>query len=216
MAAKKAANKHIFVSATGEALPRWREAFPGAVACRLGNPAPIPEGVELVWIRLENEKSATEQIDPLTSWLGNIPFVVLSDIPSDSQALEVFSRGAKGFCNAHATATNLRQVSQSVLSGGLWIGASLMQRLVRATSAIPAAAAPSPLTQDQSVALNSLTDRENEVARQVAIGLSNKEVARSLGITERTVKAHVGSVLDKLHVRDRLQLALVFNRRQDG
>jgi DNA-binding NarL/FixJ family response regulator len=216
MAAKRAANKHIFVSVKGEALPRWLEAFPDAVLRRFDGQSPIPDGVKLVWIRLDNEKPPSEQIERLGAWLGTVPFVVLSDIPSDNQSLEVFGLGAKGYCNAHATATNLRQVSQSVLSGGLWIGASLMQRLVRATAVIPAVAAEVKLTQDQEVALKSLTERENEVARQVAVGYSNKEVARTLGITERTVKAHVGSVLDKLHVRDRLQLALLFNRRKGG
>jgi DNA-binding NarL/FixJ family response regulator len=47
------------------------------------------------------------------------------------------------------------------------------------------------------------------VARAIAEGGSNKEIARRLGITERTVKLHVGAVLEKLGVRDRLQVALI-------
>ncbi|MDO9192336.1 MAG: LuxR C-terminal-related transcriptional regulator, partial [Undibacterium sp.] len=53
-----------------------------------------------------------------------------------------------------------------------------------------------------------LTEREREVAKTVTLGLSNKEIAAQLGITERTVKAHVGAVLDKLQLKSRLQLAL--------
>ena len=56
---------------------------------------------------------------------------------------------------------------------------------------------------------SSLTEREFEVAKAVALGASNKEIATQLGITERTIKAHVGAVLEKLQVRDRLQLALL-------
>ena len=49
------------------------------------------------------------------------------------------------------------------------------------------------------------------MARAVAEGASNKEIARGLGITERTIKLHVGAVLEKLGVRDRLQIALIVN-----
>jgi DNA-binding NarL/FixJ family response regulator len=86
-----------------------------------------------------------------------------------------------------------------------------MQRLVSATSRLQAAdSTVSPPDESWS---NGLTDREKEVARTLARGASNKEIARSLDITERTVKAHVGAVLEKLQVRDRLQLSLVVNRR---
>ncbi len=56
-----------------------------------------------------------------------------------------------------------------------------------------------------------LTVREKEIARLLARGGSNKEIARKLEITERTVKAHVSSILEKLGVRDRLQVALRIN-----
>ena len=53
-----------------------------------------------------------------------------------------------------------------------------------------------------------LTDRESEVTLQAAHGATNAEIADALGITERTVKAHLSAVFDKLGVSDRLQLAL--------
>ncbi len=56
-----------------------------------------------------------------------------------------------------------------------------------------------------------LTERERETAHHIARGASNKEIARELGITERTVKAHVGAILEKLNLRDRLQIALRVN-----
>jgi DNA-binding NarL/FixJ family response regulator len=61
-----------------------------------------------------------------------------------------------------------------------------------------------------------LTEREREVARAVASGASNKEIARRLGITERSVKAHTGAIFEKLGVRDRLQLSLVVHGRRPG
>jgi DNA-binding NarL/FixJ family response regulator len=69
---------------------------------------------------------------------------------------------------------------------------------------LPAAVAP-------SADLSLLTSREKAVAELVAAGKSNKEVARDLDITERTVKAHLSAAFEKLQVRDRLQLVLLFS-----
>ena len=57
----------------------------------------------------------------------------------------------------------------------------------------------------------ALSDRETQVARLVSAGASNKEIAENLLITERTVKAHLSAVFEKLGVRDRLQLSLRVN-----
>jgi DNA-binding NarL/FixJ family response regulator len=134
---------------------------------------------------------------------------VLSDQPTDEEALAAFAAGARGYCNTHAASLLLIQIAAVVLQGGLWIGESLMQRLVSATSRLQGGIAPA-----KSVAWSKgLTDREKQVASTLARGASNKEIARALGITERTVKAHVGAILDKLQVRDRLQLSLIVNGR---
>ncbi|MBV5337679.1 MAG: response regulator transcription factor [Deltaproteobacteria bacterium] len=69
-------------------------------------------------------------------------------------------------------------------------------------------AATSPDKQKQHAALAKLTEREREVAVLVAHGECNKEIARELNIAERTVKAHLSTVFEKLDVRDRLQLAI--------
>jgi DNA-binding NarL/FixJ family response regulator len=191
-------------------LDRWSEAFPAGIAQKTHS-APshaAPSEADLVWLRLEHGPPVTLQIQHMASPLR---LVVLSDQPTDEEALAAFSAGARGYCNTHATAQLLRQVAAVVLQGGLWIGESLMQRLVSATSRLQAAdSTVSPPDESWS---NGLTDREKEVARTLARGASNKEIARSLDITERTVKAHVGAVLEKLQVRDRLQLSLVVNRR---
>ncbi len=56
-----------------------------------------------------------------------------------------------------------------------------------------------------------LTEREREVAKRAAQGAANKIIARELGISERTVKAHLSAAFDKLQVPDRVQLALRVN-----
>ncbi len=175
----------------------------------------LPVGA-LVWLRLDASRPAPEQLAELHKAVGAARIIVLANQPDNEQALTLFSAGIRGYCNAHATAANLRQVASVVQAGGLWIGEALMQRLLASTQAAIARTPAASLPQDAASRaaadrLSTLTRREQEVARAVANGSSNKEIARQLGITERTVKAHTGSVFQKLNVRDRLHLALIVN-----
>lgn len=206
---------HLFLCPHGRMLPRWREAFQAGKAGKIQSAGGSARSgkVDLVWLRLAHGLPVAVQIEQLAPQLKLIPCVVLSDQPTDEEALAAFAAGARGYCNTHAAAQLLIQVAAVVLQGGLWIGESLMQRLVSATSRLQAAATTVPLPQEGETWSKDLTGREKEVASTLARGASNKEIARALGITERTVKAHVGAVLDKLQVRDRLQLSLIVNGR---
>jgi len=64
--------------------------------------------------------------------------------------------------------------------------------------------------------LDSLTGREREVLAEIAKGRSNREIARALTVSEKTVKAHVSAVLAKLGVQDRTQAALLAVRNEHG
>ncbi|MBX3649546.1 MAG: response regulator transcription factor [Rhodocyclaceae bacterium] len=188
-------------------MPRWREAFPAAIGLRFDNNAKPKSIPTLLWVRLPSNRAVAPLLADLRRRLGNLPCILLSDIPDDNQALAGFSAAARGYCNTHAAPAFLQQVADVVGQGGLWIGETLMNRLVDATALV---AIDKPADPAESWA-SLLTPREQEVARAVAEGASNKEIARGLGITERTVKLHVGAVLEKLAVRDRLQIALIVN-----
>ncbi len=208
---------HLFLCLNGRMLPRWSEAFESAKAGSIHSASGNAKSakVDLVWLRLENGVPVASQMESLGSPLKLRPCVVLSDQPTDEEALAAFASGARGYCNTHAAPLLLIQVAAVVLQGGLWIGESLMQRLVGATSRFQASTrAPAPPAKESWA--KDLTSREKEVAATLASGASNKEIARVLGITERTVKAHVGAVLEKLHVRDRLQLSLIVNGSTSG
>lgn len=199
---------HCFVSAQSDLLPRWREAFPDAVGkVSRGDTPP-----RLVWVRLQAETPVAAQIEAVRQRLGDLPLVVLSDQPSDEEALDCFALGARGYCNTHAVPELLQRIAEVVLQGGLWIGETLMRRLLQGTARMPLSA-PAGAPPDWAALL---TDRERQVALAVADGASNKEVARQLGITERTVKAHTGAIFEKLGVRDRMQLALVVHGRRSS
>ncbi len=208
--------QHLFVSPSGQALPRWLQAFPTATLGRSGAIVKPPRAKTLVWLRVDQggATSPLQQLTALRKAVGAAHVIVLANQPDNEEALALFSAGARGYCNAHAAAANLRQVASVVQAGGLWIGEALMQRLLASTqtalSRMPATALP--VNETLCVTgelLATLTRREQEVARTVANGSSNKEIARQMGITERTVKAHVGAVFQKLKARDRLHLALM-------
>lgn len=196
---------HLFLSDTGKVLPHWQQAFSNLKALRFGDPAMVLPAPDIVWLRLRGEVPFREQLLAAREQVAQYPYVVMSDMPNDDEALAVFALGARGYCNSHASAAVLQQIASVVSQGGLWIGASLMQRMV-AMSAQATLPAPKMPGKDLTALL---TQRELEVARIVVSGASNKEVASQLGIAERTVKSHVGAIFEKLGVRDRLQLALL-------
>lgn len=199
-----ASTQHLFISPNGDMLPRWRGAFAlaEAVPVRL-----LGHGfaADYVWLRLSAETPLADQVQAVRRHLPDAALIVLADTPSDDEGMRAFSAGARGYCNSHAAEAVLRQVFTVVSEGGLWIGESLMERLLVGIARLPGGAvAPAPKNGWHE----KLTEREWEVARAIATGASNKEVARQLGITERTVKAHVGVIFAKLEVPDRLHLAL--------
>ena len=200
--------QQIFLTYRSEPLPRWREAFPGAEVMAypsLGTVLASRPGEAVVWLHIQPEaKDATERLKAAAAAAPQCPVVVLSNVPSDEEGMAVLSAGAVGYCHALAVPELLQQVAQVVENGGLWVGQSLMQRLVTGLASRSGQQIP-------ILKLASLSPREREVALAVANGASNKEVARNLDITERTVKAHLSTVFEKMGVRDRLQLSLLIN-----
>jgi two-component system nitrate/nitrite response regulator NarL len=192
---------HLFLTPDGRMQPRWREAFANAVATSATHPT---ADVEVIWLSEAHPRYRT--LLPELGRCGH-PLVVISQVPDQEQALAALAAGARGYCHALATPEMLRDVAAAVSHGGLWVGPELMNRLIRS---LPAAAIPKSDGQAQDLA--ALTERERETAQRVARGFSNKEIARQLDITERTVKAHLSAIFAKLGLRDRLQLALRFRQ----
>jgi DNA-binding NarL/FixJ family response regulator len=194
----------IFLSNDGRRRDTWFEAFPGLVTARLDA---LPAGSSaLIWALLPAGQSAGLFVASLSKLLAGRPFIVLADEPGEDDAIAALAGGAAGYCNGHAAAQVLQQVATVVENGGVWIGQGLMQRLLTATARLLPASASE--TNDWR---SSLTVREQEAALALAKGASNKEIARQLDITERTVKSHVSAMLEKLGARDRLQLSLIIN-----
>jgi DNA-binding NarL/FixJ family response regulator len=201
--------QHWIIDPKGLVVPSWLEAMPAAKLLgrdRLGGIAAARQGI--VWCRLYSGEDVELVLGDIVPLVGGKPLVVLSDEPDEALIMQALSAGAAGCCNTHAAPEVLRQVAAVVSNGGLWVGQALLRQLVGSTSRILGEKAERPPRDDWSCLLS---ERETQVARLVAGGASNKEIASQLAITERTVKAHLTAVFEKLSLRDRLQLSLRIN-----
>lgn len=205
---------HLYLLPRGGAsVPgRWAEAFPKGQALierdlptRLAAAQP---SVPTVWISTDLQ-AWPERVQALSA---HARVVVLSGAPERDEGLQAMEAGARGYAHAYAVPALLQELAVVIAHGGLWLGPEVLQHLITRTHDAlrlrPAPASRPVAGGALASAWARLTAREVEVARAVAQGRSNKEVADLMFISERTVKAHLGSIFDKLGVRDRLQLVL--------
>lgn len=201
--------QHWIVDAGGQMLPNWSAAMPAAILVGRQAPGIVPPATSgIVWIRLRTGETLATAL-PGTAPGAAQKLVILADDPNSALVMQALAAGAAGCCNTHAAPAVLRQVALVVSNGGLWIGQHLLQQVVGSTSRLLA-------RRQAGTAINAdwatpLSEREQQVARLVADGASNREVAERLAISERTAKAHLSSIFEKLAVRDRLQLSLRVN-----
>jgi DNA-binding NarL/FixJ family response regulator len=133
----------------------------------------------------------------------HIRVVAASSNPSDNEAMRALDAGCSAYCHAFSDSLTLKQIRDVVEAGQVWIGKSLMQRLLHGVNRL----VPKPPTPDAAWQ-EGLTLREIEIAFLAANGASNQSIADQCAISERTVKAHLSAVFGKLIITDRLQLAL--------
>jgi DNA-binding NarL/FixJ family response regulator len=126
--------------------------------------------------------------------------LILTTFDVDDYVYAALRAGASGFLLKDVEPAELVDAIRVVASGNALFGPSVTRRLLDHFAAHEEKKAPS---------LDSLTERELEILRLLASGLSNAEIADKLVVNETTVKSHVSSVLRKLGVRDRVQAVIV-------
>jgi DNA-binding NarL/FixJ family response regulator len=144
-----------------------------------------------------------------TAWpncLQNAQAIFAASMPDEDLGLAALNAGFSGFTPLYAPISRMIQVVEVVEQGNLWVGRSLLTRLLKSTSTVLSDKQHPPVTAERWA--EGLTEREQEVAKRAAIGESNQEIAEACGITERTVKAHLSAAFEKLGVHDRLHLSL--------
>lgn len=137
--------------------------------------------------------------------LGERPRVLmLTTFDLDEYAFTALKAGASGFLLKDVPPPDLLAAIRSVHSGEAVVAPSTTRRLLdKFAPMLPSAAEPAPPE------LRALTEREHEVMLLVASGLSNSEIAAKLFLSEATVKTHVGRILMKLGLRDRVQAVVL-------
>jgi DNA-binding NarL/FixJ family response regulator len=131
--------------------------------------------------------------------------VVLTTFDADEHVLRALRAGAAGFLLKDSPPSDIVEAILRVARGDAQVSPPVLRRLIaRATAARPA-------VEPARHALAKLTEREVEVARAVAQGLSNAEIGERLYLSVPTVKTHMSSILDKLDLNNRVQVALLIH-----
>ncbi|MCX5064807.1 response regulator transcription factor [Micromonospora lupini] len=130
--------------------------------------------------------------------------LVLTTFDLDEYVVGALRAGASGFLAKDVPAEELIAAIRTVAGGDAVVAPRILRRLLERFADLLPDPAATP-----SQALSALTDREREVLVQVARGLSNAEIAAVLSVSETTVKTHVGHLLTKLRLRDRVQAVVL-------
>ncbi|WP_105971745.1 response regulator [Streptomyces geranii] len=129
--------------------------------------------------------------------------LILTTFDLDAHVYEALRAGASGFLLKDAFPEDLLTAIRVVATGEAILSPTITRRLI--TTFAQAAPPPPPMTG----ALSSLTPREGQVLLHIASGLTNAEIASTLGVTTGTVKTHVNALLSKLGLRDRVQATIL-------
>lgn len=192
------------VAATLSADPRFEVVGEGASADEaLGLCAALLPDVLLLDLNLPggglNGARAVTAACPVTR------IVMLTVSEDEADVLGALKAGARGFVLKGVSGRELRAVIASVAAGEVYVTPGLAASMLRDMSRPRPSARP----------LDDLTPRERQILEGVASGHSNKEIARSLDLTEKTVKHYMTNILQKLQVRNRVEAALLAQREQE-
>ncbi len=170
------------------------------------------QNIQFELLLLHDRELSIEKVAALRQRFPASKIFILSDRPDEKKGIAFLQQGVAGFGNSYMAESRLMAAVEVVLSGSVWMNQNLIQRLIASlpkSDAVLTKASSSDREGEGALAV--LSNREFQIARLVAQGFSNLEIADSLGITERTVKAHMSAIFSKVGVRGRLSLALLVN-----
>ena len=179
---------------TAEGIEQAGEAADGAEALRLC--AELRPDVVLMDLRMPGMDGLTA-IRRLAEIQPEVAVIILTTYDEDDLMLQGLQAGARGFLLKDTSRAALLDAIRAAARGQTLLSPELMQRI------LAHAAAPAPFSPAASSGPLDLTERELEVLRAAAQGQRSKEIALDLGITERTVKAHLASIYNKFGVDSR-------------
>lgn len=129
-----------------------------------------------------------------------IKVLILTSHDSDKQVMGALGAGADGYCLKDITPKRLVSVIEGIVEGGVWLDPGIARTVLHRLNEENHTEPNKPM---KSVSL--LTERETEVLQFLADGLGSVKIAQELNLSQHTVKAHIGNILQKLSVDDRTQ-----------
>ncbi len=178
------------------------EAENGAVAVRMVRD--LDPDVVLMDIRMP-VLDGIEATREITVSANRSKVLILTTFDLDEYAFAALNAGASGFLLKDADPAELVSAIRTISRGDAVIAPRMTRRLLDTF----AARMPTPAKRTTTPSnLDRLTPREQEVLLQVGAGLSNSEIAERLVVAETTVKTHLGRILTKLQIRDRVQMVI--------
>lgn len=132
----------------------------------------------------------------------DVKIIILTTFLEDGYIFEALKYGAKGYLLKDVESDKLADSIRTIVNGGVLIDPAVAAKIVTGLGINTKPKMPEPKKTDE------LTGRETEIAKLIAEGNTNKEIAKLLFISEGTVKNHITNILSKLYLRDRTQIAL--------
>ena len=204
----------LLASSNKEILLRWEQGLSGFPATYIAHSLmSLTEKIvklepEVLFLDyeltgLKNQQSILE----LVNSRKETKIVIFSPELPDEIEWKLFKMGIKGCCLNTIQPEQIKRIVNVVLQGELWIRRTLTNQILN--ELVKVTYEKNRIEQAVNDLLENLTRREYEIAMLVGRGESNKRIAQQLTITERTVKAHLTEIFRKLHVSDRIKLALI-------
>jgi DNA-binding NarL/FixJ family response regulator len=156
--------------------------------------------VDVVLVSRHPGKSVIEVLTTMKILRPDLYVIVTECSLDDAAVLKMIAAGAKGCVDEVASIDEFVRAIRTVLAGSVWAPRRVLAMFVEQASRTSG--------QGVSVGERRFTGREQEVLRMLVAGCTNKDIARPLGIAERTVKAHVAKLLRKVGVPNRVMLSI--------
>jgi len=204
----------IIASPSPEVRSRWRRGIPESFSAHeVGRQVDLERamaGLGPDILLFDLNLSRPDGIEALPSLLKLSPatrVILLTGHPNDREGIAALKAGVRGYCHREIAPSLVKKVLDVVLKGEVWVGRMLVPRLMEEL-ALLTEREQAASHGDPDGRLEGLTHRAREIARLIGRGASNKEIAKQLSISDRTVKAHITMIFHKLGFSDRLRLAL--------
>ncbi len=157
-----------------------------------------------------NGIQATRQI---VTALPKTQIIILTTYDTDDWVFDGIRAGAVGYLLKDTSGDNLADAVRGALRGESQMDPTVARKVLREFQHATAVGKMAPPPAPKEEPLEKLTDREEEILKLLAVGLSNKEIAQQLSLSEGTVKNHISAILAKLHANDRTQAVLTALKR---